>query len=238
MSAVFLHGAGSSQHTWTFQFNQFSHLLPCLFLDLPGHGQSGGETLDTIAAYADLMAEFLTAVQVTKPIVIGHSMGTAILLQYALISPAFAGMVLIGGGARLRVASAIIDLIRTDLAKAVELIAHNLFCESRLDLFFRQMKSDMLRCGQTGLLNDFQACDNFDLMPDLDKIQQSTLAIVGSRDTMTPPKYTHYLAGHMPRCRAHIIDQAGHMVMAEKPAECNAVVHDFIQTCIEEGSSN
>jgi pimeloyl-ACP methyl ester carboxylesterase len=42
-------------------------------------------------------------------------------------------------------------------------------------------------------LNDFKACDKFDVMEQLSKITAPLLAIVGDQDMLTPSKYTTFL---------------------------------------------
>jgi len=232
VSAVFIHGAGGSHRAWMFQFEAFRSLVPCLFLDLPGHGQSTGSTFDSIELYAGLIGHFLEELHISRPILIGHSMGSAILLQVALSRQDLTSLVLVGGGARLRVAPAIIQLLQSDYLKAATLISCNLFASERLDTFFEKIRDDLISCGQQGLLNDFAACDRFDVMTELSRIVVPTLAVVGSADTMTPPKYSHYLSDTMGKCVVEVIDQAGHMVMAEQPETFNEKLGGFISRCV------
>jgi pimeloyl-ACP methyl ester carboxylesterase len=42
-------------------------------------------------------------------------------------------------------------------------------------------------------LNDYLACNGFDVRDQLDRIANRTLTIFGDRDRMTPPKWSHYL---------------------------------------------
>ncbi len=78
-------------------------------------------------------------------------------------------------------------------------------------------------------LNDLRACDEFDIMNRLGEIGVPTLAICGSDDIMTPPKYSHRLVEKIPGARAVIIQGGTHMVFAEKPGEVNAAIDEFLQ---------
>jgi pimeloyl-ACP methyl ester carboxylesterase len=78
-------------------------------------------------------------------------------------------------------------------------------------------------------LNDLRACDAFDIMDRVSGIRVPTLALCGSDDIMTPPKYSLYLAEKMPDARAVIVDGGTHMVFAEKPEAVNGAIQEFLQ---------
>jgi pimeloyl-ACP methyl ester carboxylesterase len=78
-------------------------------------------------------------------------------------------------------------------------------------------------------LNDFLCCDKFDIMDRVGEIKLPVLAIVGDKDNMTPPKYTQYLAAHLPECRMSIIEGAGHLVFMEKPDQVNNTIEGFLK---------
>jgi pimeloyl-ACP methyl ester carboxylesterase len=61
-------------------------------------------------------------------------------------------------------------------------------------------------------------------------IRLPTLALCGSEDTMTPPKYTKYLAGKIKGAREVIINGGTHMVFAEKPREVNQAIDNFLSS--------
>ena len=55
-----------------------------VFIDLPGHGESGGEGEEEIERYADHVHSFLKALNLQKLILVGHSMGGAIVQTLAI----------------------------------------------------------------------------------------------------------------------------------------------------------
>ncbi len=74
-----------------------------------------GRAATSIAAYRDVVYDFVQALGLERVVLAGHSMGGAIVLEFALHYPGrLAGIVLVGTGARLRVAPAILDGIRSD----------------------------------------------------------------------------------------------------------------------------
>ena len=75
-----------------------------IIIELPGHGESGGEGEQEIGRYAEHVHAFLKALGLSKVFLVGHSMGGAIVQTLALTHPeVIKGIVLVGTGARLRV---------------------------------------------------------------------------------------------------------------------------------------
>jgi pimeloyl-ACP methyl ester carboxylesterase len=172
---------------------------------------------------------FIRTVGVERAILIGHSMGGAIAMTLALDFDCVAGLVLVGTGARLRVAPAILDGIRNDFAKSVELVTRFAWspeAPSRLTELGRQALLDT----DPGVLwGDFTACDHFDVMGRLGEIQVPTLVITGTADRLTPVKYAHFLAESISGARLILVDGAGHMVMLEQPVEIGRAVREFLE---------
>ena len=81
---VFLHGWTSNRQTFTAQHAALSKGWRCLFVDLPGHGESPPPTGDcSVGWYAAAVAEFLSAHDLAHAIPIGHSLGGLIALELA-----------------------------------------------------------------------------------------------------------------------------------------------------------
>jgi pimeloyl-ACP methyl ester carboxylesterase len=76
---------------------------------------------------------------------------------------------------------------------------------------------------------DFETCDKFDVMGSLDRINLPTLIICGRDDLLTPVKYSEYLRAHIRNSELRVIDDAGHMVMLEKPEEFNEILENFLR---------
>ena len=62
------------------------------------------------------------------------------------------------------------------------------------------------------------------------EISIPTLSLCGDQDVMTPPKYSLYLASHMLKAKALVIEGGTHMVFAEKPLEVNRAIDEFLQS--------
>lgn len=227
---VLLHGAGGTHLFWPPQVRRFSN-LQVLAPDLPGHGRSGGAGLMSIEAYAASVAGWLDFIGVGRAFIGGHSMGSAIALQLALEFPdRVAGLILIGAGARLRVHPDILSKAAQEetFMDAVRMVVSASFADhtsARLqELAFQRMASTR----QAILYGDFLACNDFDIMQNLPKIGQPVLLICGDQDRLTPLRYAEYLVARLPDARLHVIEDAGHMVMLEKPVLVSNLIQEFI----------
>lgn len=226
---VFVHGAGGSHLNWPPRLRRLAG-ANTYALDLPGHGQSEGQGRTSISAYADFVAAFLETLGLEKVTLVGHSMGGATALDFALRYPEkLAGLVLVGSGARLRVAPAILDGIRQDFQAAVRLICDYAFALDAPEQLKREGPRQMGQTHPDVLYGDFAACDAFDVMVRLGEIHCPTLAICGTADRLTPPKYSTYLRDNIPGAQLALIEDAGHMVMLEEPEAVNRAIADFVE---------
>ena len=199
--------------------------------DLPGHGGSPGQGFDSIEAYSHWLLRFIQGLGLNKVILAGHSMGSAVVLETAIQSPEVdQGLILIGGGARLRVNPNLIQALESDFeATANELMWQCYGSQSSEEMVKSGLEQFMGEQPEV-IVNDFLACDQFDRMDQISSIEHHALAICGSEDRMTPPKYSQYLANNLRRATLRIIEGAGHMVMLEDSFKVNASILKFLAT--------
>src|SRR5262245_49504465 len=121
---ILIHGAGGNHLYWPAQVRRM-HNQRVFAVDLPGHGKSEAVGHQTVEQYAGEVLEFIKALNLNTSILAGHSLGGAVALQAAIDSPKrVLGLGLIGGGARLRVAPAILQGVSdpSTFADAIEKI--------------------------------------------------------------------------------------------------------------------
>ena len=225
---VLIHGAGGTHMHWPAHLRR----LPdwnVYSLDLPGHGKSTGPGYRNIGGYREAVYDFCRALGLDRVVLAGHSMGGAIALDFARHFPGrTAGLVLVGTGARLRVAPALLEGLRGDLPETAQLITdwtHDRGTSPQLKRIYRQR---LLQNQPHVVLGDFQACDSFDLREEMAGIQAPALVVCGSNDIMTPPRLSEALAATLPHARLVIVPQAGHMLPLERPEELADAVRRFL----------
>ena len=225
MHILCIHGSGACRESWHYQLGAFANLSA---VDLPGHPT--GELIPTIPGMTEWLHRHVQSEGLSDLILCGHSLGGGVILEYALRYPnQVCGLILVGTGAKLRV-----------LPKTLETLAQAIDTDAPWDPLagyegIEPQVAQVLgrRRVENGLkarLNDLQACNQFDVIARLDEISAPALAICGSRDVLTPPKYTHFLAEHLPNARGVVIEGATHQVHLEKPAEVNREITAFIAT--------
>jgi pimeloyl-ACP methyl ester carboxylesterase len=228
-SILFIHGAGGGQLSWSFQKGFFEKDSNPVFIDLPGHGDSGGEGEEEIGRYANHVHSFLISLGLQKPILVGHSMGGAIVQTLAIAHPeVIKGIVLVGTGARLRVLPAVLDGIKKDFEETVKKIARFAYSRKASPELIEGGIEHLMRCRPEVLYGDFLACDRFDLLERVKEIDLPTLILCGEEDELTPLSYSEFLHHQIQSSKLEILPDAGHMVMMESPEAFNRKVRDFI----------
>ncbi|NLF45493.1 MAG: alpha/beta hydrolase [Syntrophomonadaceae bacterium] len=227
-TVVFVHGSGGTSQTWREQMPFFSDDWNCAAIDLPGHGRSSPPLCPSTTEAARLLKAFINQESFLAPIYLaGHSLGAAIVLEYALNYPGDpGGIIIIGGGAKLKVLPQILtDLSHNEIHK--DLIKMSFSPKSDPHLIDSQAELFMQNSSAV-LYADFNACNEFDLTENLSGITSPALMITGDEDVLTPPKYADYLQNHLSDSRLVIVESAGHFVMLEQPDSVNAVIKDFL----------
>jgi pimeloyl-ACP methyl ester carboxylesterase len=229
-AVILIHGAGGTHLNWPPQVRRLSGER-IYALDLPGHGKSGGIGRQSILEYARDVVEFMQALKLRSAVMVGHSMGSAIALTLALHFPKrVLGLGLLGAGARLRVAPAILETLSNPntFAAGVQMVtemAYAAHCDPRLkEAGMRQMAETR----PPVLYGDFLACDAFNVSDSLARIHVPTLILVGAEDRLTPPRYSDLLHTQIAGSTLKVVPDAGHMVMLEQPHLVAAALADFL----------
>jgi pimeloyl-ACP methyl ester carboxylesterase len=231
---LFIHGAGGGQYTWSYQKGFFEKEFNPIVIELPGHGESGGEGEEEIVTYAEQVYAFLQAVGVRKVFLVGHSMGGAIVQTLALAHPeAIKGIVLVGTGVRLKVLPKILNGIKNNFEEIVPKIIQFAYSQKTPSELIAGGVSQMLQCRPEVLYGDFAACDRFDVMKEVEKIDLPTLILCGEDDELTPVKYSQFLHSRIKGSRLEVLPNAGHMVMMESPQAFNEKIREFIEEIVK-----
>ena len=92
----------------------------------------------------------------------------------------------------------------------------------------------MLQCRPEVLHGDFSACDRFDVMKEVEKINLPTLILCGEDDALTPVLYSQFLHSRIKGSKLEVLPNAGHMVMMESPQAFNEKINGFIKELVKD----
>jgi pimeloyl-ACP methyl ester carboxylesterase len=226
MKLIFLHGSGGSKESWHYQVQFFEHADA---VDLPGHPE--GEPCTSVDDYVEWLRGYIQERSYRDVVLVGHSLGGGIAFLYALKYPDdLKAIVSVGSGGRLRVHPMYLEELEKAIGDPARFVKfQDIGWELVEPELAEVLKRRGIENGPAVMLNDLRACDEFDVMDRLSEIGVPTLAICGSDDTMTPPKYSHHLVEKLPEARDVVIRGGTHMVFAEKPEEVNGAIDEFLQ---------
>jgi pimeloyl-ACP methyl ester carboxylesterase len=228
---ILIHGAGGHHLYWPPQVRR----LPSeriLAIDLPGHGKSEGVGHHLIEDYAAGILNFMDALNLSRAVLVGHSMGGAIALQTAMQWPQrVLGLGLLGSAARLRVSP---KLLRTaaDPSKApaaVRMVIENSFAGTTGKRLKELAEQRMGEVRSSVLYGDLLACEAFEPEEGAMHIFVPTLILFGAEDKMVPAEAGKVLSEQITGARFEAIPTAGHMVMLEQPEQVAGLLSEFLE---------
>lgn len=212
-----IHGSGGDHRSWPDALRRLPDAA-VFTPDLPGHGRSTGDGRNRVADYADVIAAFAERLDLKNVVLMGHSLGGAIVQTLALRSPDWlTAIVLVGTGGRLKVAPEILNGLLTDYDATLDLICQWAFGPQAPTSLVRSCRQGFRQTPATITHGDYSACNQFEIMQRLADIRVPTLVVAGGADKLTPPKYGEYLRNHIPGAEMAIIPDAGHMMALENP---------------------
>lgn len=227
-AVVFLHGAGFDHTTWALHSRWFAHHgFAVLAPDLPGHGQSAGPALTSIAAMADWTGALLDAADAKPAHLIGHSMGSLIALETTARHPErVIALSLVGTAATMTVGPDLLQAAEANDQAAIDMVSiwglgfgAELGGSLAPGLWMHGgAQATLKRCPPGVLYSDLAACNFYqDALASAATIKVPTTLILGEKDMMTPAKAGKALAAAIAQARTIVLPGAGHMMMAERP---------------------
>jgi sigma-B regulation protein RsbQ len=227
---VFVHGWTCDESSWVNQVPFFEKNYRVITLDLPGHGKSGSPTKGPLTM--DLFARSIEAVRVEanaqKIVLVGHSMGTPVIRQYARLYPAnVAGLVPVDGVLHL---SGSANAPNPDRMKGPEglknreAMIRGMFGKSATPEIQDHVLKMMLAAPET---TAYQAMAATFAAPNWteEAFAVPAFGIYADHSASDDPKYFHKI---FPQGSSVEVMGTGHFVMLEKPAEFNRLLANFL----------
>ncbi|HYA14543.1 MAG TPA: alpha/beta hydrolase [Syntrophales bacterium] len=230
-SLVFVHGSGGDHRIWIKQYTKLKDEFNIAVIDLPGHGQSEGAGEQNVSLYVEWAKMLLDSFALQKPVLIGHSLGAAISLVFAIqYGERLSGVVPVGGGVRMPVNEMILKGLKTEPEFVIGIIAKFSVSKENRERLMRTVIDGLSCTSPEVLYGDLLACDRLDITGQVSRIRIPALVLCGTDDKMTPPALSQFLGDNIPGARMSLIENAGHMVMLENADAFNRLLKDFVES--------
>tara|TARA_B100000579_G_scaffold2494_1_gene1935 strand:+ start:477 stop:1226 length:750 start_codon:yes stop_codon:yes gene_type:complete len=230
---LLIHGSGLTHIVWSLH-EQFyvSQGFNVLSVDLPGHGNSEGPSLDSIEAISDWIKSLMKKIDISKIIIIGHSQGSLVAIDFSSRYPELTEkIILVAGSNKMPVNQDLIDLAEAGDEKAVLLMMKWGYEGSKAFIGGNPVKKivNSARDIREVLAVDLKACNNYKNGEEAIKnINCPTLCIFGDLDKMVPVKVGLKMSNQIKNSETKIISDCGHMIIFEKAFEMRKLVKEFL----------
>ncbi|MEO5511896.1 MAG: alpha/beta fold hydrolase [Longimicrobiales bacterium] len=220
---VLLHGLSGSHNWWRYTVPALSKRYAVHIPELVGFGRSRGRgSHPGIPEMAQLMTSWLAAIGVNRPHLVGHSMGGQIAVH------------MIAAGLEVRTLTLVCASgLPRDLGvrAAARMVGGALPPRGWGALeFLPTMALDALRAGPTRLVRASWQLLTDDVTPMLSRVRCPALVVWGALDPLVPLAHGEQFARALPDARLVVISDAAHNVMADRPAEFNPVLLNFLDS--------
>ncbi len=240
---VLLHGYCEDLSIWHHLLSRLTGMRVIL-LDLPGFGKSGPlQQAGSLEAYADAVAFALRQVKVSQAVVLGHSLGGYVALQFARSYPDLVsgfGLVnshpLADAPERKEARNKTIQLIASGGKKNfVRQLIPGLFHPDFAD---KQQVQALIRLAakgpDEGIVHAAEAMrDRPDQTDFLSKAQVPVLMLLGDDDHLvTRPMRDQFI--HLPAvAQVVLLPKVAHMAMFEAPQQTCEALNEFVSFCYQ-----
>ena len=235
--AILIHGFGGDLNNWLFSHDALAEGRQVVALDLPGHGSSSKDVGDgSLGFFAGVLGEFMAALEIDKAHLIGHSMGGAIALTFALANTdRVASLSLIGSaglGAEID-GEYLAGFVAADRRKEMKTQAVKLFGDE--SLVTRSLVEDLLTFKRTdGVREALETIagafapggTQAEVMRDgLGGLGVPVQVIWGAADRIVPASHADGLPDNV---SVLVIPEKGHMVQMEAASDVNRALADHM----------
>jgi sigma-B regulation protein RsbQ len=229
-AVVFVHGWTCDESSWQNQVPFFEKNYRVITLDLPGHGKSGSPKSGPLTM--ELFAKSIEAVRVEakagKIVLVGHSMGTPVIREYARLYPAnVAGLVPVDGVLHLSGGPGAPNPDRMkgpEGLKNREAMIRGMFGKSATPAIQDHILKMMLAAPETTAYQAMTATFAAGNWTE-DTFTVPALGIYADHSGADDPTYFKKI---FPNGSSVEVPGTGHFVMLEKPAEFNKLLADFL----------
>jgi pimeloyl-ACP methyl ester carboxylesterase len=248
-TVIALHGGPGGDHSYLkYELAPLADVAQLVFPDMRSTGRSDHSSSErwTVDRWADDVRALCGALEIEKPIVLGHSYGGYVAIAYAARYPDHPGkLILYGAEARPHAAESLETFRRLGGRRAFRAAkkffdAPNLktglaFTKHCLPLYTRKSEDPnkqmrMVANGEMTMQLLQSELRTIDLTPRMGSIRCPTLILSGEDDPACPVEAAMEMASLLPAqlVRLERISNAGHSVLNDQPERALGILRDFI----------
>lgn len=241
---VLVHGFGGSTFSYRYTLPALAKRFRVLAIDLPGFGYSGRSKFGEYSqsGWAALLHEFIERQGIHRAVLVGHSLGGAVVQRLAAAHPELAErLVLVSSvsageppaGAAVRPYMPLVRAVQALLAVRPGLVrsmARRIVYDPQFvtdDIMSAYLRPSRVP-GSAAAFRNMMLNLRREGPIDLATIHAPTLLIWGERDRTVKSAVAERLHRMLAGSRLEIVPRAGHLPLEERPEMCNRLILDFI----------
>ena len=230
VNVVQVHGLGTGHNNFDLLTPQLSKRLHTYDIDLPGYGESEcGPGERGIDYFADSVAEIIETLELAPVHVHGTSMGGCVAMVLAGRRPELIDRLVIT-----------CSFAKFDRVEALALVtSHQGFSRGFWDRPGSEYTVDAFAYALQGMtpmefLRDLTLLENLDISAEAASVQAPTLLLGADEDIMTPMQSSPSGLGMtdlhrlIPESKLDMLENCGHFISIERPAETAQAIADFL----------
>jgi len=239
-TVVFVNDVLANTTSWFNQLPLFSKEYRVLLYDCRGQGQSDKPAQDyTLELHAEDLNALLETLGIKRAHIVGISYGGEIGMTLALRYPKRVESLVMADS--VSQVDALLEAkieawtaaAKTKDPKLFFLVtAPDIFSEGFLSQnldFMRIIEEQYTKLDYDAVVRLIARFREFNLTPELSKIEAPTLIICGEQDTLKPVKYSQLIHQKILHSELFVVKDAGHAITYEKPQEFNTLVLGFLE---------
>lgn len=232
---IFVHGFQNAGSAWAGVMDRLPAGFSALAPDLPGCGASDRPDSwerCTILSYARDIAGLIDDCGLTRPVLVGHSLGAGIGLRIALDHPDLLGSLVLVSPISTRgldfVAEDQIEHLAHPTEDEVAALARAAFRRPLPPDVLDQVLTIVRSASPPHIEGAVWSMQRFQVEGELAGLTCRTLLIAGDRDQHVPIRNHLATAMAIPRCNLQVFYDVGHVPFVEVSAEFDQVLHRFL----------
>jgi pimeloyl-ACP methyl ester carboxylesterase len=224
---VLLHCWAGSKEYWKWTVQALIPYFRVYALDLKGFGDSDKPKDGyTMQDYSRLLAEFLDALGIDSAILVGHSLGGKIAVDFAEQYPDRMERLVLVGTPVNKVSLGLRVFTWPIIGKPWYWVVKRI---GRYTLQTQEAKRAWLKPTTNSAVKSMKAFSKTDLSGKLSRIHVSSLVVIGDKDRSSAAKQASVFVQELENARLCVVKHAGHSPMCENPAAFNRLLVDFLR---------